>query len=78
MESLVCPVPRIVYDSVIKYSDIDLLIDTLLARKKARDAILSGRIPMAESQIEIHQALRNVSVRKTLGFVSYLCILLVI
>lgn len=62
MDALVNPVPRSVYDNVIMYSDIDMLIDTLHARKRARDAIRLGRVPGNELNVEIHQSLKSVSI----------------
>lgn len=59
LECLVAPVPRIIYDSVIKYSDIHLLLKTLKERKEARQAVNSGQIPQSS---DMPASLKNVSI----------------
>lgn len=59
MESLVSPIPRTVFDSVIKYSDIELLLNTLKERQNARSLANLGRIP---NYGEMRQSLKSVSV----------------
>lgn len=57
LESLVSPIHRNVYDNVIKYSDIELLLDTLRERQNARLIASSGRIP---SYTEMRQSLKTL------------------
>ncbi|KAF5307655.1 hypothetical protein FQR65_LT06710 [Abscondita terminalis] len=57
LESLVSPIPRTVYDNVIKYSDIQLLLDTLKERQSARLIANSGRIP---AYSEMRQSLKSL------------------
>lgn len=59
LECLVNPIPRIIYDSVIKYSDIHLLLKTLKERKEARQAVNFDKIPQYS---DMPSALRNVSI----------------
>lgn len=53
------PIPRTVFDSVIKYSDVKLLLDTLKERQNVRLVASSGLIP---SHKEIHPSLKSVSI----------------
>lgn len=58
LECLVSPIPRIIYDNVIKYSDIYLLLKTLKERKEARQAVNAGRIPQYN---DMPSSLKNVN-----------------
>ncbi|GLH13555.1 Phosphoinositide 3-kinase regulatory subunit 4 [Gryllus bimaculatus] len=57
LNALVPPVPRIVYDSMIKCQDINLLLQTLEDRQKARSLVRAGHIPQ---YIEPPVSLRNL------------------
>lgn len=59
LESLVNPIPRIVYDDIMKYSNMDILLSAILNRVKARDFVSSGRI--FDVQVEGQSTLKNVS-----------------
>lgn len=58
LEALVAPIPRAVYDSVIKYNDIDELFHVLDERKAARSKAIVGIVPQYN---ETSTSLRNVS-----------------
>ncbi|XP_015117187.1 phosphoinositide 3-kinase regulatory subunit 4 [Diachasma alloeum] len=45
LEALVPPIPRVVFDSVIKYNDIDELIRAFEERKAARSKAITGTVP---------------------------------
>ncbi|XP_063992587.1 phosphoinositide 3-kinase regulatory subunit 4 isoform X2 [Diachasmimorpha longicaudata] len=45
LEALVTPIPRVVFDSVIKYSDIDELMRAFEERKAARSKAITGSVP---------------------------------
>lgn len=64
LECLVNPIPRIIYDSVIKYSDINQLLKTLQERKEARQAVNTGRKPQYN---EMPQSLKNVCIQISFG-----------
>lgn len=68
LESLVPPIPRNVFDSVIKYSDIQLLLATLKERQDAREVAKSGRIP---SYGEMKPSLKSVR-KLIICLISYL------
>ncbi|XP_018329607.1 phosphoinositide 3-kinase regulatory subunit 4 [Agrilus planipennis] len=57
LESLVGPIPRSVFDNVIKYSDIDLLFETLKERQNARFLVNSGRVP---SYTDMNSSLKSL------------------
>lgn len=57
LEALVQPVPRVVYDSVIKYNDIEELFRAFEERKAARCKAISGTVPQYS---ETSTALRNL------------------
>lgn len=45
LEALITPIPRVVYDSVVKYNDIDELFRVFEQRQKARVKAISGIVP---------------------------------
>lgn len=56
LESLEAPIPRNIYDSVIMYSDLELLLKMLKERKLAREAVVVGKVPT----FEWHSSIKNV------------------
>lgn len=59
LEALVQPIPRVVYDSVIKYSEVEELFQVLEQRKQARESAVSGII--IPHYNEMTTSLKNVS-----------------
>ncbi|OAD59023.1 Phosphoinositide 3-kinase regulatory subunit 4 [Eufriesea mexicana] len=57
LEALVSPIPRIVYDAVIKYNDIEELFQVLEQRQAARAKAATGIIPQYS---EMSTSLRNL------------------
>ncbi|XP_043266677.1 phosphoinositide 3-kinase regulatory subunit 4 isoform X2 [Venturia canescens] len=57
LEALVAPIPRAVYDSVVKYNDIDELFHVLDERKAARAKASAGIVPQYN---ETSTSLRNL------------------
>lgn len=57
-------VPRIIYDTVVKCSIVETLVDILGERKKARTIANTGHIPLPSVTQSMHQnnALRNVCI----------------
>ncbi|XP_060527972.1 phosphoinositide 3-kinase regulatory subunit 4 [Cylas formicarius] len=45
LESLVSPIPRSVYDNIVNYNDINLLLELLEDRKNIRNCLNNGKIP---------------------------------
>ncbi|XP_018572792.1 phosphoinositide 3-kinase regulatory subunit 4 isoform X2 [Anoplophora glabripennis] len=60
LESLVSPIPRIVYDSVVAYSEIDILLDVLKERKTLRDCVNTGKVPNTDLYRESNSSLKNL------------------
>lgn len=58
LEALVPPIPRIVYDSVVKYNDIEELFQSFEQRQVARTKTLPGMVPQYS---ETNNSLRNVN-----------------
>lgn len=58
LEALVSPIPRIVYDSVVKYNDVEELFQVLEQRQAARAKAVSGIVPQYN---EMSTSIRNVS-----------------
>lgn len=58
LEALVAPIPRVVYDSVIKYNDIDELFRVFEQRQRARVKAISGIVPQYS---DMSTTLKNVS-----------------
>ncbi|XP_033341541.2 vacuolar protein sorting 15 [Megalopta genalis] len=56
-EALVPPIPRIVYDSVVKYSDVEELFQVLEQRQAARAKAVTGIVPQYN---EMSTSLRNL------------------
>ncbi|XP_058442985.1 phosphoinositide 3-kinase regulatory subunit 4 [Malaya genurostris] len=62
MDSLLPPIPRSIYDAVIKYSDINQLIEVLRERKVARSKCGEGCIPQyGELTTQIKHLFRRLS-----------------
>lgn len=62
LNALVSPVPRIVYDSMIKCQDIILLVQTLEDRQKARSLVRAGHIPQyIEPPMPLRSLFRRLS-----------------
>ncbi|XP_053989741.1 phosphoinositide 3-kinase regulatory subunit 4 isoform X3 [Hylaeus volcanicus] len=57
LEALVPPIPRIVYDSIVKYNDIQELFQVLEQRQMARAKAISGIVPQYS---EMSTSLRNL------------------
>lgn len=62
LNTLKDPLPRNIYDTVVKCSIVDQLVDILGERKKARMIANTGHIPLPSVTQSLHQnnALRNV------------------
>lgn len=58
LEALVAPIPRVVYDSVIKYNDVEELFRTFEQRQIARAKAITGIVPQYN---DMSTSLRNVS-----------------
>lgn len=63
LEALVSPIPRIVYDSLVKYNDVEELFQVLEQRQTARAKAVTGIVPQYS---EMSTSLRNVSQRSSL------------
>ncbi|KAF3421311.1 hypothetical protein E2986_10341 [Frieseomelitta varia] len=57
LEALVSPIPRIVYDSVVKYNDVEELFQVLEQRQAARAKAVSGIVPQYN---EMSTSIRNL------------------
>lgn len=58
LEALVPPIPRIVYDSVVKYNDVEELFQVLKQRQEVRTKAVTGMVPQYNA---MSTSLRNVS-----------------
>lgn len=58
LEALVSPIPRIVYDAVTRYNDVEELFQVLEQRQVARAEAVTGIVPQYN---DMSTALRNVS-----------------
>lgn len=58
LEALVSPIPRIVYDSVVKYNDVEELFQVLEQRQAVRTKAVTGMVPQYNA---MSTSLRNVS-----------------
>lgn len=58
LEALVPPIPRIVYDSVVKYNDVEELFQILEQRHAVRVKAVTGMVPQYNA---MSTSLRNVS-----------------
>lgn len=61
LESLVSPIPRNVYDSVVTYNEIDLIFEVLKERRSLRDCVNTGKVPSTDFYRDIPPSLKNVS-----------------
>lgn len=70
LNSLKEPLPRNIYDTVVKCSIIETLVDILGERKKARTIANTGHIPLPSVTQSMHQnsALRNVKYKLLIVF----------
>ncbi|KDR14050.1 phosphoinositide 3-kinase regulatory subunit 4 isoform X2 [Zootermopsis nevadensis] len=57
LNALVPHIPRVVFDSVIRCSDIDSLLETLEERQRARGLVDAGHVPQ---NFDPHPALKNL------------------
>ena len=58
LSALAQPIPRVVFDSIIRYANIDVLLETLEERQHARGLVKAGHVPQ---NIELQPAVKNVS-----------------
>jgi len=58
LSALAQPIPRVVFDSIIRYANIDVLLETLEERHRARGLVKAGHVPQ---NIELQPAVKNVS-----------------
>lgn len=58
LEALVSPISRIVYDSVVKYNDVEELFQILEQRQAARAKAITGVVPPQYN--DMSTSLRNV------------------
>lgn len=58
LEALVPSIPRIVYDSVVKYNDVEELFQVLEQRQAVRTKAVTGIVPQYNA---MSTSLRNVS-----------------
>lgn len=70
LNTLKDPLPRNIYDTVVKCSIVETLVDILGERKKARSIANTGHIPLPSVTQSMHQnnALRNVKYMLLLNF----------
>lgn len=68
LESLVSPIPRSVFDSVVAFGDISSLLDLMQLRKTQRDMAKSGSFLKSAYNVDMHPSLKSVS--KTHYFLS--------
>uniref|UniRef100_A0A0C9R475 non-specific serine/threonine protein kinase n=1 Tax=Fopius arisanus TaxID=64838 RepID=A0A0C9R475_9HYME len=62
LEALVQPIPRVVFDSVIKYNDINELIRAFEERKSARSKTISGTVPQySDSSTSLRNLFRRLN-----------------
>ncbi|CAH1115369.1 unnamed protein product [Psylliodes chrysocephalus] len=60
LESLVSPIPRNVYDSVVTYNEIDLIFEVLKERRSLRDCVNTGKVPSTDFYRDIPPSLKNL------------------
>lgn len=58
LSALAQPIPRVVFDSIIRYANIDVLLETLEERYRVRGLVKAGHVPQ---NIELQPAVKNVS-----------------
>lgn len=75
LNTLKDPLPRIIYDTVVKCSIVETLVDILGERKKARTIANTGHIPLPSITQSMHQnnALRNVMYKYLFIYVYVIC-----
>lgn len=61
LESLVPPIPRTVFDSVIFHPEIDSILEILKERKNVRDCVNTGKVPSTDFYRETQISMKNVS-----------------
>ncbi|KAJ9580221.1 hypothetical protein L9F63_004121 [Diploptera punctata] len=57
LNALTSPIPRVVYDSVVKCQDINKLLETLEERQRVRSLVKAGHVPQ---YIEQHPQMKNL------------------
>lgn len=45
LNALIDPIPRVIYDTVLKSPDIELVLHTLQDRQKGRNLVSAGHVP---------------------------------
>lgn len=75
LNTLKDPLPKIIYDTVVKCSIVETLVDILSERKKARTIANTGHIPLPSITQSMHQnnALRNVIYKYIFIYVFIIC-----
>ncbi|CAD6231449.1 GSCOCG00001414001-RA-CDS [Cotesia congregata] len=62
LEALIQPIPRVVYDSVIKYHDVEELFRAFEERKAARSKAITGSVPQySETSTSLRNLFRRLS-----------------
>jgi phosphoinositide-3-kinase regulatory subunit 4 len=57
LSALAQPIPRVVFDSIIRYANIDVLLETLEERHRSRGLVKAGHVPQ---NIELQPAVKNL------------------
>ncbi|CAG9829186.1 unnamed protein product [Diabrotica balteata] len=60
LESLVSPIPRNVYDSVVSYNEIDSIFDLLKERRSLRECVNTGKVPTTDFHRDYQPSLKNL------------------
>ncbi|XP_017771764.1 PREDICTED: phosphoinositide 3-kinase regulatory subunit 4 [Nicrophorus vespilloides] len=60
LDSLVPPIPRNVYDNVVKYNDIEALMETLTMRQKSRNLMVTGFVASGDISTSIKNLIRRL------------------
>ncbi|CAH1967764.1 unnamed protein product [Acanthoscelides obtectus] len=60
LDSLVNPIPRTVYDSIVNHMDIDIILEVLRERKNVRDCVSAGKVPSTDFYRETQTSLKNL------------------
>ncbi|XP_057339748.1 phosphoinositide 3-kinase regulatory subunit 4 isoform X1 [Microplitis mediator] len=62
LEALIPSIPRVVYDSVIKYQDVEELFRAFEERKSARSKAITGSVPQySETSVSLRNLFRRLS-----------------
>ncbi|KAG5888474.1 hypothetical protein JTB14_022104 [Gonioctena quinquepunctata] len=60
LESLVSPIPRNVYDSVVTYSEIEVILEVLRERMSVRECVITGKVPNTEFYRDTQPSLKSL------------------